>query len=50
MPEDYFAYGLAKNRTTLEAFLSYAYEQGVIHRPMQPQELFAPNTHETFRI
>ncbi len=50
MPDDYFPYGLAANRTTLETFLSYAHEQGVIHRPVQAEELFAPNTHESFRI
>jgi 4,5-dihydroxyphthalate decarboxylase len=50
MPEDYFPYGIAPNRTTLETFLRYAHEQGVIHRPVEPEELFAPNTHEGFRI
>ncbi|NIJ09237.1 4,5-dihydroxyphthalate decarboxylase [Sphingomonas vulcanisoli] len=50
MPDDYFPYGIAPNRTTLEAFLTYAHEQGVLHRPLEPEELFAPNTLETFKI
>lgn len=34
-------YGVAANRTTLEAFLQYAFEQGTCHRRLQIDEVFA---------
>jgi 4,5-dihydroxyphthalate decarboxylase len=37
---DYWPYGIEANRTTLEAFLQYAYEQGVCHRQLTPEDLF----------
>ena len=40
--EDFWPYGLEANRVTLEAFCQYACEQGVAHRPIKPEELFAP--------
>jgi 4,5-dihydroxyphthalate decarboxylase len=47
---DYFPYGLEPNRVTLEAFCGYAYEQGVCHREVRPEELFAPEVLRAFRI
>lgn len=47
---DYWPYGLDANRTTLEAFLQYAYEQGVAARLIRPEDLFTPTTHKPFRI
>ena len=41
---DFWPYGLAPNRITLDAFCQYAYEQGVAHRLMRAEELFAPET------
>jgi 4,5-dihydroxyphthalate decarboxylase len=41
---DYWPYGVDANRTTLEAFLQYAFEQGVTRRRVQVGELFAPET------
>ncbi|MSQ73246.1 MAG: 4,5-dihydroxyphthalate decarboxylase [Betaproteobacteria bacterium] len=38
--EDIWPYGVEKNRTTLEAFLQFGYEQGVCHRKLAPEELF----------
>ena len=38
------------NRPTLEAFLQYAFEQGVTPRRLQVEELFAPETRESFKI
>ena len=35
-------YGIARNRHTLETFLTYCQEQGVAHRPVDMAELFAP--------
>jgi len=40
----------ARLRTTLEAFLQYAFEQGVCRRHLKPEELFAPETLESFKI
>ncbi len=48
--EDGWPYGIEPNRTTLEAFLRFAHEQGVAARPMEPEELFPERLRETFRI
>lgn len=37
---EYWPYGIEPNRTTLEAFLQYCYEQGVCQRHLTPEELF----------
>lgn len=41
---DFWPYGVAPNRVTLDAFCQYAYEQGVAHRLIRSEELFAPET------
>jgi 4,5-dihydroxyphthalate decarboxylase len=46
--KDIWPYGLEPNRKTLEAFLQFAFEQGVCHRLVQPEELFAPQTLKRF--
>jgi 4,5-dihydroxyphthalate decarboxylase len=38
--EDPFPYGIEPNRRTLEAFLQFAYDHGVCHRRLAPEELF----------
>jgi 4,5-dihydroxyphthalate decarboxylase len=38
--DDFFPYGIEKNRTTLEAFLQYGFEQGVCQRKLEVEELF----------
>jgi 4,5-dihydroxyphthalate decarboxylase len=48
--KDFFPYGIEANRTTLEAFLQYAHEQGVCHRRLQPEEVFAPQVQKRFRV
>jgi len=48
--EDFWPYGVAPNRPTLEAFLQYGYEQGVCRRRLAVEELFAPETLESFKI
>jgi 4,5-dihydroxyphthalate decarboxylase len=50
MGEDFWPYGLESNRKTLETFVRYMHEQGMIERPMPIEELFAASTHRTFRI
>jgi len=47
---DYWPYGLEPNRTTLDAFCQYAFEQGVCHRKVASDELFPPEVLSTFRI
>lgn len=51
MGRDWWPYGLAKNRKTLETFLRYHYEQGLSSRRMSVEELFAPETlDDEFKI
>lgn len=50
MGGDMWPYGLEANRPTLEAFLQFAYEQGVCHRLMKPEEIFPPQTHHAVRV
>jgi 4,5-dihydroxyphthalate decarboxylase len=50
MGEDYWPYGLAPNVETLRTFLRYHHEQGLSKRLVSPEELFAPETLETFKI
>ena len=42
MGEDFWPYGLESNRKTLETFVRYMHEQGMIDRRMPVEELFAP--------
>ena len=50
MGEDWWPYGLARNRDTLATFLRYSHEQGLARRLLAPEDLFAPETHESFVI
>ena len=47
---DYWPYGVEGNRKTLEAFLLYAYEQGVCHRHLAPEELFPKSVLSSVRV
>ncbi|MDQ4136771.1 MAG: 4,5-dihydroxyphthalate decarboxylase, partial [Pseudomonadota bacterium] len=47
---DLWPYGIEANRRTLEAFLSYAHEQGVCHRALSVEELFPPSVQSSFKI
>lgn len=47
---DLWPYGVEPNRRTLEAFLTYMYEQGLCDRVLSPEELFAPETLSSFRV
>jgi 4,5-dihydroxyphthalate decarboxylase len=42
--DDYWPYGLEPNRKVLDTFLRYHYEQGILKRRWQIEELFAPET------
>jgi 4,5-dihydroxyphthalate decarboxylase len=48
--EDWWAYGLGPNRHVLETFLRYHHEQGLSKRLHAPEDLFAPETLEAYRI
>jgi 4,5-dihydroxyphthalate decarboxylase len=48
--DDPFPYGLEPNRRTLEAFLQFAFEQGVCHRKLSPEELFPPQVLTSFKV
>jgi len=50
MGDDYWSYGFAGNRRTLETFLRYHHEQGLSERLLAPEELFAPEAMESFKI
>jgi 4,5-dihydroxyphthalate decarboxylase len=44
--EDYWPYGLERNREVLRTFLRYSHDQGLATRLLEPEELFAPETLE----
>jgi 4,5-dihydroxyphthalate decarboxylase len=48
--EDWWPYGIEKNRRTVEALCEYSYEQGLSARLMKMEELFAPETFDEFKI
>jgi 4,5-dihydroxyphthalate decarboxylase len=47
---DIWPYGIDANRVTLDAFLRYAFEQGVCHRPLTPEELFPPEVASRYKV
>jgi 4,5-dihydroxyphthalate decarboxylase len=50
MGDDYWSYGFEKNREVLDTFLRYHHEQGLSKRRLTPEDLFAPETLEAFKI
>lgn len=48
--EDFWPYGLEANRRTLQAFVDFALEQGVCHRRVSLEELFAPQVLSSFKV
>ena len=48
--DDFFPYGLEPNRPTLEIFLKYAYDQGICHRKLLPEELFPKELGKVFKV
>ena len=48
--EDFWPYGLDPNRRALSTFLRYSHEQGLAKRVLEPQDLFAPESLESFKI
>ena len=50
MGDDFWSYGLEANRHILETFLRYSHEQGLSKRLLRPEQLFVPETQESFKI
>jgi 4,5-dihydroxyphthalate decarboxylase len=48
--EDWWSYGFHANRHVLETFVRYHHEQGLSKRLLRPEEMFAPETMEAFKI
>ncbi len=47
---DWWSYGFAPNRHVLETFLRYHHRQGLSKRLLKPEELFAPETLESYKV
>lgn len=50
MGDDFWPYGYQKNKATLSTFLRYHHEQGLSKTLLTPEQLFAPETLESFKI
>ena len=50
MGDDFWPYGLETNHDTLATFLRYSFEQGLSKRLLEPEQLFVPETLESFKI
>jgi len=50
MGDDFWSYGVDKNRKTLETFLRHHHAQGLSSRLVKVEELFHPGTLETYKL
>lgn len=50
MGEDYWSYGVAPNRATIDTFLRHHYSQGLSARQLSADEIFHPSTYESYVI
>jgi len=50
MGPDWWPYGVEESRATLEKFVEYMDAQSLTRRPMKAEELFAPQTLDSFKI
>ena len=50
MGEDFWSYGVAGNRATLETLVRHHHAQGLSQRRLAVEELFHPATYETYSI
>jgi len=50
MGVDFWSYGVAPNRKTLETFLQHHHAQGLSPRQLKVEELFHPGTLETYKL
>ncbi len=47
---DFWPYGVEPNRKTLEAFLGFALEQGIAHRPVTIEEVFPSSVQRILKV
>ncbi len=50
MGEDYWSYGVERNRKVLDYFLGQHHAQGLSSRRVSVDELFHPGTYEAFKL
>ncbi|HEY5897840.1 MAG TPA: ABC transporter substrate-binding protein [Burkholderiales bacterium] len=50
MGDDWWPYGVGPNRHVLDTFLRYHHEQGLSKKRRQPEEIFARETLESFKV
>ena len=50
MGDDFYPYGVEPNRTTLEAFCLWGFEQGLFHRHLTPEEMFPKEVQSEFKV
>ena len=50
MGEDFWPYGIDANRHVIETLLRYSYDQGLVTRKWEVDDLFAPETQNAFVI
>ena len=50
MGQDYWSYGVAPNRATIETFLRHHHSQGLSARQLSVEEVFHPATYESYAI
>ena len=50
MGEDFWSYGVDKNRKTLDYFLGQHHAQGLSSRRVSVDEMFHPGTYESFKL
>ena len=48
--EDFWSYGAANNRATLETFVRHHHSQGLSSRLLAVEEIFHPATYESYSI
>jgi 4,5-dihydroxyphthalate decarboxylase len=50
MGDDYWPYGVAQSKATIESFLKHHHAQGLSKRLVTIDELFSPSTYETVKV
>jgi 4,5-dihydroxyphthalate decarboxylase len=48
--DDYWDYGLERNRHVLEVFVRYSHEQGLAARRWLPDEILLPSASDSFQL
>ncbi|MGY9020852.1 MAG: 4,5-dihydroxyphthalate decarboxylase [Alphaproteobacteria bacterium] len=48
--DEQWPYGIESNRTTLEAFLKFGYEQGTLHKKLEVEDLFPEVVSHHFKL